>query len=89
MYALYWFQKVVHKFRAPCRPDFRILPNIFSTIIAVFDLHTKMCTVSHAPSRMRHDNSEVRGCHSKIVGSSVCNALHVTLLAPRIWNWFL
>ena len=86
MYSVFWCQKVVHKFREPCGPHFHILPQYFQQNYAVFAFHTKLCTVSHEPSRMRQT---VRECHSKIVGSSVCNGLNVTLLAPRIWNWVL
>ena len=86
MYSVFWFQKVVHKFRAPCRPHFCILPNISSTIIAVFTLHTKCLPFHTHPTEC---GRQFAGVTPKLWGSSVCNGLHVTLLAPRIWNWIL
>jgi len=68
MYSEFWFRKVVHGFRAPCRPDFCIFPNIFSTIIAGFNLHTKMCTVLHAPSGMRQITVRFAGVTPKLWG---------------------
>jgi len=69
--------------------DYVLAPNIFSIIIAVFSLHTKMCISSHAPSRRSQITVMLAG-HSIIISeSSILNLLHVTFPSPSIWMWLL
>jgi len=64
--------------------DYVLAPNIFSIIIAVFFLHTRMTISSHAPSRKRHLTDMLAG-HSRIMfGSSILNLLHVIFPSPSI-----
>jgi hypothetical protein len=64
-----------------------VLPNIFCIIIAVFSLHSKMCIISHTPSR-KHQITEVYWTLQNS-GSSVRKLLCLTLLVPRFWRWLL
>jgi len=65
-----------------------VVPNIWSTLIAVCYVHTKMCIGSHAPSREYWITLRFTSL-SQRCESSAWNLLHVSLLAPRIWWWLL
>jgi hypothetical protein len=65
-----------------------VVPNIWSTLIAVCYVHTKMCIGSHAPSRKYWITLRFASL-SQRCESSAWNLLHVSLLAPRIWWWLL
>jgi hypothetical protein len=58
---------------------FRTMANtVFNIITAILPLHIKMCISSRAPSSSKGHRS-LQNC-----GSSVCNLLHITRLAPGI-----